>query len=144
MLFSVDGTFVVQLINFAIFFALVNLLFIKPVGKAIAERRRYLDGLTSDYEDYTKQVNDLRAQAEAKRAAARREAEAKLATERAQTGKEVEAINVDHAARANKVIEAAHVTVDREIAEARAAEGRLVKELAGEMLARTFVAEGAR
>jgi F-type H+-transporting ATPase subunit b len=143
MLFSVDGTFVVQLINFAIFFALVNLLFIKPVGKAIAERRRYIDGLTSDYEGYTKQVNDLRAQAEAKRAAARREAESKLAAERAQTAKEVDAINADHAARANKVIEAAHVAVDREIAEARAAEGRLVKELADEMLARTFVAEGA-
>lgn len=144
MLFSVNGTFVVQLINFAIFFALVNLLFIKPVGKAIAERRRYIDGLTSDYEAYTKQVNELHGQAEAKRAAARREADTRLAAARAETAKEIEAINADHAARANGAIEAAHATVGGEIAQARADEPRLVKSLADEMLARTFAPEGVR
>jgi len=36
---SVDGTLVVQLINFAIFFAVLNVVFLKPVAAAIRKRR---------------------------------------------------------------------------------------------------------
>jgi F-type H+-transporting ATPase subunit b len=144
MLFSVDGTFVVQLINFAIFFALVNLLFIKPVGKAIAERRRYIDSLVSDYEDATKEAGALRAQAEAKRAAARRDADVRLVAARAEIAKDVEAANADYAARASKTIATARTTVDGEIAQARSAEGRLVRELADGMLERAFATDGVR
>jgi F-type H+-transporting ATPase subunit b len=144
MLLSLDGTFAVQLVNFAIFFGLVYVLFMKPVREAIAKRRRYLDGLVSDYDDYAKQANALRGQAEARRAAARREADARLAAERALVAKEVEAIATEHAVRASKVIEAAQATVQRELAAAHSVEDRLVKELADEMLERAFAAEGAR
>ena len=64
MLFSFDGTFVVQLINFAIFFALLNVLFLRPVGKAVAQRRAYLDGLVGGYEKAQSEANALRREAE--------------------------------------------------------------------------------
>lgn len=143
MLFTLDGTFVVQLINFAIFFALVSWLFIKPVGKAIAERRRYIDSVTADYDAYAEQVGELRGIAEARRAAARRDADAALAAARAQAAKEVEAINAEYAARSAAIIEEAQATVAREMTQARASEERLVRELAGEMVDRALSA-GAR
>lgn len=144
MLFSIDGTFVVQLINFAIFFTLVNLLFIKPVGKAIAERRRYIDGLVNDYEGAAREVSELRAQAEAKRAAARRDAETQLGVARAEIAKAIEAVNAANASRASEVVAAAHAVVEGELAQAHAKEGRLVRELADEMLERAFATDGVR
>ncbi|MGC8485888.1 MAG: ATP synthase F0 subunit B, partial [Candidatus Baltobacteraceae bacterium] len=63
MLFSIDGTFVVQLINFAIFFALLNVLFLRPVGKAVAQRRAYLDGLVGGYEKAQSEASALRREA---------------------------------------------------------------------------------
>ena len=37
---AVDGTLVVQLMNFAIFFVVFNVVFLRPVAGAIAKRRR--------------------------------------------------------------------------------------------------------
>lgn len=142
MLFSVDGTFVVQLINFAIFFALVSWLFIKPVGRAIAERRRYIDSVTADYEAYAKQAGELHGAAEARRAAARREADAALAAARAQTAKDVEAVNADFTSRSAAIVAEAQATVAGELAQARASEDRLVRELSGEMVGRALAAGG--
>ncbi len=50
MFLSLDGTLFVQLVNFAIFFALLNVVFLRPVGRAIAKRREYINSLVSDYE----------------------------------------------------------------------------------------------
>src|SRR5579875_2153658 len=122
MLFSLDGTFVVQLINFAIFFGLVTVLFIKPVGAAIAERRRYIDSVMADFDEYQR----------------------RLAAARAAIAKDVEAVNAEYAGRVARIIEEAQATVQREMAQARSAEDRLVRELAAEMLARTFAAGGVR
>jgi F-type H+-transporting ATPase subunit b len=144
MLFSVDGTFFVQLINFAIFFALVTVLFIKPVGRAIAERRRYIDSVIADYDGYAKQIHELQGAAEARRAAARREADALLASKRAELAKEVEALNAEYAGRAGALVEQALATVQGEMREARASEDRLVRELASEMLERALATDGAR
>jgi F-type H+-transporting ATPase subunit b len=144
MLFSIDGTFVVQLINFAVFFALVNLLFIRPVGKAIAARRHYIDSVIADYDQYAKQIGALRGAAEAKRAAARREADAKLAAARAEVAKEAEAINAQYAQRTTKIVAEAQATVQRELGHARESEDRIVSELAGDMLERAFATEGAK
>jgi F-type H+-transporting ATPase subunit b len=138
MLFSVDGTFFVQLINFAIFFALVSVLFIKPVGRAIAERRHYLDSVIGDYDTYTKQIHELRGAAEARRAAARREADALVAAKRAEMSKEVETLNAEYAGRAGRIVNEAIATVQAEMSQARASEDRLVRELAGKMLERAL------
>ena len=48
MLLSLDGTLVVQLINFLIFLVVLNAIFLKPVGEAIAKRRAYIDGVARD------------------------------------------------------------------------------------------------
>jgi F0F1-type ATP synthase membrane subunit b/b' len=39
MFLSLDGTFWFQLVNFAIFFAILNVVFLRPVGEAIKKRR---------------------------------------------------------------------------------------------------------
>jgi F-type H+-transporting ATPase subunit b len=144
MLFSVDGTFIVQLVNFAIFFALVNMLFIKPVSRAIEERRRYIDSLTADYDKYSEEIVRLKAQAEAERSQARRDADAALSAARTQIGREVETLNADYASRVAHSVEQAHATVEQEMSKAKAEEPRLVRELSDEMLERAFATDGAR
>src|ERR1700733_7531768 len=71
---SLDGTLVVQLVNFIVFLAILNVIFFKPVGAAIARRRAFIDGLRHDIEQYHVEAKSLRGQAEARRAAAAREA----------------------------------------------------------------------
>ncbi|HXP94380.1 MAG TPA: ATP synthase F0 subunit B [Candidatus Binatia bacterium] len=138
MLFSIDGTFIVQLINFAIFFAVVNAIFIKPVGEAIAERRNYIDSLTADYDGYAELIAKMEAQAEAQRAAARRDADVLLTAARAAIAREVDAIGADYAGRTARIVEQAHATVEHEVTRARSSEDRLVGELADDMLERAL------
>ena len=45
MFLRIDGTFFVQLVNFAIFFAVLNVVFLKPVGAAIRKRREYIESV---------------------------------------------------------------------------------------------------
>lgn len=144
MLFSVDGTFIVQLVNFAIFFALVNALFIKPVSRAIVERRKYIDSLTADYDKYNAEIASLKGRADAERAHARRDADAALAEARASIAREVETLASDYASRVGRSIDHAQATVAQELAQARAEEQRLVGELAGQMLERAMATESAR
>ena len=72
MFLSLDGTVVIQLINFVIFFALLNIVFLRPVGAAIKRRREYINGVQSGYERYAREAAGLRASANERRAAARR------------------------------------------------------------------------
>ncbi len=85
---SIDGTIVIQLINFAIFFVVLNVVFLRPVGAAIRKRREYINSLVSDYDRYQAEAKSLREEAEKARAAARREAEHAIAQARAQTSNE--------------------------------------------------------
>ena len=48
MLLSLDGTLVVQLVNFIIFLVILNVIFLRPVGTAIASRRAYIDKVGAD------------------------------------------------------------------------------------------------
>lgn len=61
---SVNGTLVVQLFNFAIFFAVLYVVFLRPVAAAIGRRRQYINSLVSDYDRYQAEAASLRAQAE--------------------------------------------------------------------------------
>ena len=97
MFLSLDGTLVVQLINFAIFFALLNVVFLRPVAAAIAKRRDYINGLVSDYDRYQAEAQDLRAQAEDIRAAARRKAEQHVAAARAAASNEAAELSTRYA-----------------------------------------------
>ena len=138
MFLKLDGTFIVQLINFAIFFALLNVVFLKPVGNAIRKRREYINSLVAHYDMYREQAADLEAQAEATRAAARREAEAVLAKTRAEASNESASISEDYSRRANELIEQAHHTADSELDAARERSRSTVRELAEMMVERTL------
>jgi len=143
MFLSLDGTLFVQLFNFAIFFALLNVVFLRPVGRAIAKRRAYIDGLVSDYERYQGEARDLRAQAEAVRAAARREAEHRVSTERARSSNEAAEVSTRYAREAQAIVEEAQRKAQAELDAARAAEGDAAARLAKLMVERV-IPEAAR
>jgi F0F1-type ATP synthase membrane subunit b/b' len=136
MFLKLDGTFIIQLLNFAIFFAILNVVFMRPVARAITKRREYINSVTSDYERYQTEGNALRAQAEAIRAAARREAEQLAAQVRAEASNESADVSTRYAQQASEAIQQAHDTVESELGAARADEQRSVRELADEIFAR--------
>ncbi|MEA2719800.1 MAG: synthase, partial [Candidatus Eremiobacteraeota bacterium] len=89
---SLDGTLIVQLVNFIVFLAILNAIFFKPVGAAIARRRAFIDGLRHDIEQLHGEAKTLRGRAEERRAAARREADELIARARVDAGKESDVI----------------------------------------------------
>jgi F-type H+-transporting ATPase subunit b len=134
MLLSLDGTLVVQLVNFLVFLVVLNAIFLKPVGAAIAKRRAYIDGVSRDIEQYEADIKLLRTQAEERRAAARREADGEIAQARAQGQNEAATVGADFTTRAAQITEAAEAEVAREIAHAREGEQEIVKSLADTLL----------
>jgi F0F1-type ATP synthase membrane subunit b/b' len=136
MFLSLDGTFWFQLINFAVFFALLNVLFLRPVGEAIRKRRQHIETVQSDYERYTHQVATYRTDADAKRAAARREAEEAVAKARSEAERRAAAMLAEKTAEAQNIADAARATVAQEVAAAKAREDALASTLAQSLLAR--------
>ena len=137
MFLKLDGTFVVQLINFAIFFALLSVVFLRPVSRAIKERRAYINSVRTDYEKYQAEGNSLRAEAESIRAAARRQAEAEMSKARGEASNQAASVAVEYNAKAQSIVESAHATVTSELETARATEDAVVRDLANLMLERT-------
>ncbi|HEY1882963.1 MAG TPA: ATP synthase F0 subunit B [Candidatus Cybelea sp.] len=135
---SVNGTLVVQLINFAIFFAVLYVVFLRPVAAAISRRRQYINSLVSDYDRYQAEAATLRAQAEEIRAAARRDAEHRVAAQRAAASNEAAEISIGYSQRAQQAVEQAQATVRTELEEARAGEPQAVRGLADFMLDRVI------
>ncbi|HVA27845.1 MAG TPA: hypothetical protein VNF68_06675 [Candidatus Baltobacteraceae bacterium] len=133
-----DGTLWVQLVNFAIFFAVLSVVFLRPVSRAIRERRNYINSLTADHDTYQAEASALRAQAEAERAAARRDAEAVIGRARAQASNESAELSAQYAAQAQATVDAAHQTVAGELDAARGGEAGIVAKLADLMLERTL------
>jgi F-type H+-transporting ATPase subunit b len=136
MLLSLDGTLIVQLVNFIMFLVILNAIFLKPVGSAIAARRAYIDSVGSDISQFEADLKSLRLQADEKRSAARRKADATVGESRAQAQSEAAAIIAEHQVEASVIIAEAQATVGLELAQARATEGPVVEALAREMLER--------
>jgi F-type H+-transporting ATPase subunit b len=136
MLLSLDGTLVVQLVNFIIFLVILNAIFLKPVGSAIAARRAYIDKVGDDIAQFEYDLKALHAQADEKRAAARRKADARVAEARSQAQAEAAAIVAEHQIQAEALIAEAHATAALELAQARSTEAAVVEALAREMLER--------
>jgi F-type H+-transporting ATPase subunit b len=135
---SIDGTLVVQLVNFIVFLAILNVIFFKPVGAAIARRREFIDGLKHDIEQLQSEAKALRGQAEQRRIAARREAEEAIARARVESGREADAILAGAQTRVTEIVHQAHADVAQELAAARREEPRIVEGLANEMLERAL------
>jgi F-type H+-transporting ATPase subunit b len=138
MFLSLDGTFLIQLINFAIFFALLNVLFLRPVGVKIKQRREYINGVVSDYAKYQSEANALREQAERVRAEARREAEQKIAKARSDASNKTAEMGAQYAAQAQATVEEAQQKANGELESARASGAQLVSRLSDLMVERTL------
>jgi len=136
MLLSLDGTLVVQLVNFIIFLVILNAIFLKPVGSAIAARRAYIDKVGGDIAQFEYDLKALAAQADEKRAAARRRADATVAEARARAQAEAAAIIAEHQVQAEAIVAEAHATAGLELAQARTGGAAVVEALAREMLER--------
>ncbi len=136
-----DGTFWVQLINFAIFFAILNVVFLRPVGDAIKRRREHIDGVQSDYERFAGQVVSFRSEADAKRAAARRDGEDVVSRAKASAETEGAAHTAIAAEKAQVVVDSARSTVAREMTVARGREDELSQALARTLLERAIGSE---
>jgi F0F1-type ATP synthase membrane subunit b/b' len=136
MFLQLDGTFWVQLINFVIFFAILNTAFLRPVGEAIRKRRAYIDSVLQDDERYAREAKTLRAEAESKRIEARREAAERFASARAEAGAEAAAIASEHASVAAELVAQARVAVAAETNAAHAREPELAEALARKLLQR--------
>jgi F0F1-type ATP synthase membrane subunit b/b' len=133
-----DGTLWIQLVNFAIFFVVLNFVFLRPVSAAIRKRREYVNSLVSDYDKYQAQANELRENAERIRAEARRKAEHQLSKARAEASNKTAALSADFASRASVVVDEAHRTVRAELDAARSNEEARIRELAAIMVERTL------
>ncbi len=133
-----DGTFWVQLINFAIFFAILNVVFLRPVGEAIKTRRAHIEGVQSDYDRYVHQVAGFRSEADAKRAAARREAEETVNQAKAAAESDAAAVVATQSAKAQQIVEQARATVAGEVSTARLREDELSQNLARTLLERAI------
>ncbi|MFN2459134.1 MAG: ATP synthase F0 subunit B [Candidatus Velthaea sp.] len=138
MFLRIDGTLLVQIVNFIIFLAVLNVVFMRPVGAAIAKRRAYINGLAADIEQAETDVKSLRGQADAKRAAARREAEELIAKARAEAQNEAAASAGASMERAAEIVSAAHKAVQAELAAARANEDAIVRDLAQTLVSRAL------
>jgi F0F1-type ATP synthase membrane subunit b/b' len=141
MFLSLDGTFWFQLVNFAIFFAILNVVFLRPVGEALKKRRAYIDGVHSDFERYDRQIQSFRNDAEGRRAAARREAEELVAKTRASAETEAAAAVATRASEAQVIAETARDAVAAEVASARSREPELSQALARTLLDRAIGAK---
>jgi F-type H+-transporting ATPase subunit b len=135
---SIDGTLLVQVVNFVLFIVLLNVVFLRPVGRAIAQRRGYIDGLARDIESGEAEVRSARGTAEEHRAAARREADAAIAKARTTAQNEAGDVTLGYQQKAQTIVEDAHRQVGGEIEAARADEARIVDGLAQTMLERAL------
>lgn len=138
MFLAPDGTFWVQLINFAIFFAILNVVFLRPVGEAIKKRRAHIEGVQSDYERYAHQVAGFRSEADAKRAAARREGDELVAKAKAAGEIEAAALVGAQGDKAQHIVDEARATVAGEVSTARLREDELSQNLARTLLERAI------
>ncbi len=138
MFLQLDGTLIVQIVNFVLFIILLDIVFLKPVGAAIAKRRAYIDGIKHDVEAAELEIRTAHSTAEGKRAAARREAEAGIAKGRAAAQTEALDLIAGYQIRASAIIEESQQEVEREVTAVRANEAQAVESIAQSMLERAI------
>jgi F-type H+-transporting ATPase subunit b len=136
MLLSIDGTFLVQILNFILFWVLLNYLFIAPTRRAIEERQRYVTNLYREGDELSAQAAALTAQAEGILNAARRRTEDAMRGASARASDETHTIERRAAEEAAATVALAHATVASERAAAQAKQQDFINELARTMVTR--------
>ena len=138
MLLSIDGTFLVQILNFILFGVLLNYFFIAPTRRAIEARQQHIAGLYAQGDVFATQAKELQAQADGILDAARRQVEEAMRAAAAKASDEAHAIERKASEEAAASIALAHATVVNERAQALAKQGPFVEELARSMAERAL------
>jgi len=133
MLLSIDGTFLVQILNFVAFWLLLNVLFIAPTRKVLEERQRLIATQHREGDALRAQAAELRAQAAALLDDARRKTDEVIRTAAAQASAETSTIEKKAAEEAAATVALAHANVASERAQASAKQSGFVTELARSM-----------
>ena len=142
MLLTLDGTFLIQMLNFVVFWLLLNWLFIAPTRRAIEERMRVIAKLHADADDARARAKAAGSQGTALLDEARKRTDELMrngAARASASAREIERRAVEEAA-ATVAIAQAKVAAER--AEAVSKQGVFVGELAHSMVRRALGAEG--
>jgi F-type H+-transporting ATPase subunit b len=142
MLLSIDGTFLVQILNFVAFWVLLNFLFIAPTRKVIEERQRLIATQHREGEELRAQGAALLAQAAAVLDEARRRTDEVMREAAARASAETSAIEKHAAEEAAAAVSLAHASVASERAQASTKQAGFVSELARSMSQRALGIEG--
>ncbi|MFI5388625.1 MAG: hypothetical protein ACHQY2_02810 [Candidatus Eremiobacterales bacterium] len=143
MLLTLDGTFFAQMLNFVVFWVLLNWLFIAPTRRTIEERQRVIAKLHAGADAARAQARGLEAEAAGLLDAARRRTDEIMregAAKASASAKEIERLASEEAAA---TIAFAQAKVATERADAAEKQGVFVHELARSMAHRALGAESA-
>jgi F-type H+-transporting ATPase subunit b len=143
MLLSLDGTFLVQILNFIVFWALLNYLFIAPTRRAIEARQRHIAEQYKHGDEFLAQTAALQAEAEAIYADARRTTDEIMREASSRASDQTHGIENKAVEEGNAIVQLAHATVAAERAQAVAAQGPFVQELARTMVAKAVDGDAA-
>jgi F-type H+-transporting ATPase subunit b len=143
MLLSIDGTFLVQMLNFVLFWVLLNFVFIAPTRRAIEERMRLVAGQHREAQGLRARVAARKAEADAAIDAARRRTEQIMREAAVRAANETHDIERKAAEEAAASIALAHAAVASERAQATQKQGPFVEELARAMVTRAIDLNGA-
>jgi len=136
MLLTIDGTFFVQILNFILFWVLLNYFFIAPTRRAIEQRQKYVADLYHKGDEMQTKAAALRAQADAILAEARRKTEEAIRAAAAEASDEVHLIERKAADEASASIALAHANVAAERQQAVEKQQAFVTDLAHTMVER--------
>lgn len=143
MLLSLDGTLVVQILNFVAFWVLLNYFFIAPTRRAIEARLRHIAEQHREGDELAARAKQLRAQADETLGQARRKTEEIIRAAATQAADETKATENEALEEANAIVQLAHATVATERAQAVATQGPFVNELARSMVDKALNSERA-
>jgi F-type H+-transporting ATPase subunit b len=143
MLLSIDGTFLIQILNFIVFWVLLNYLFIAPTRRAIEQRQAYVKRLYHEGDELAAKAKALQAQADAILAEARRRTDEAMRTAAGHASDDAHRIEKAAAEEAAASVQLAHATVAAERSEALRKQEAFVGELARSMVARATGVEVA-
>jgi F-type H+-transporting ATPase subunit b len=143
MLLTIDGTFLVQMLNFIVFGVLLNIVFIAPTRRAIEERMRIIAEQQREARAFREQADALNAEADAVIDAARRRTDEVMREAAARAATEVHEIERKASEEAAAHVALAHASVASERARAIEKQGPLVEDLARTMVSRAVGSDGA-
>ena len=143
MLLSIDGTFLVQILNFVVFWLLLNIVFIAPTRRAIEERLRLIATTQRESRELHERAAALQAEADALIDAARRRTDEIMREAAGRAAAESHDIERQASEEAAASVALAHAAVASERTRAAEKQGALIQELARAMVNRAVELEGA-